>query len=111
MYLLLQSMLGVGSLLRDSCGHSSSAAGLYDDYILCSLLTQALPPVLQGLRLFVQVTDGRGGGQIPPKVVDLGEVGFLAGKWHALVIWHKRSSALLFNKDHLEASSAQSVAI
>lgn len=109
-YLSLQPVLGVGSPLGHNCSYVSSAVGLYDCYILCSLLTPALPTFLQDSRLFVQVTDGKGGGQVPPKVVDLGQVDFIPGEWHALVIWHKRSSALLFNKDHLEAN-AQSVAI
>lgn len=71
----------------------------------CSMLTNpTVPPAIQGSRLFVEVADGTGGGNILPKVVDLGEVGLVAGEWHALVIWHKRSSAYLFNKDYLEAS-------
>lgn len=62
-------------------------------------------PVAQGSRLFVTVADCKGSGQIQQKVMDLGEVGLIAGKWHAVVICHKRSSALLFNKDQLEASA------
>lgn len=37
-------------------------------------------------------------------VTDMGEMGFVGGRWHALVIRHKRSTALMFNKDQLEAS-------
>lgn len=68
------------------------------------LTNPTVPPSVQGSRLFVKVADGTGSGNIFPKVVDLGEVGVVAGEWHALVIWHKRSSAYLFNKDQLEAS-------
>eukprot|EP00752_Nemacystus_decipiens_P002115 g2019.t1 len=53
-------------------------------------------------RLFVDVADGGGGGPIHPTVVDMGAAGLISGRWHALVISHRRSSKLLFNKDHLE---------
>lgn len=50
------------------------------------------------------VADGKTGGSSPPKVVDIGDLGLIGGSWHALVIWHKRSSALLFKKDQLEVT-------
>lgn len=52
----------------------------------------------------VVVADGKGGGHIQTRVVDMGDVGLTSGKWHALIISHKRSSALLFNSDQLEVS-------
>ncbi|CAM9496985.1 unnamed protein product, partial [Ectocarpus fasciculatus] len=39
-----------------------------------------------------------------PIVVDIGDGGLISGRWHSLVISHRRSSTMLFNKDHLEAS-------
>lgn len=55
---------------------------------------------MQDSRLFVAVADG---GHVQPKVVvDMGNPGFIGGKWQSLVISHRRSSTLLFNKDHLE---------
>lgn len=60
---------------------------------------------LQDARLFVAVADGAEGGPIQPTVVDMGAAGLIGGRWHALVITHRRSSSLLFNKDQLEASS------
>ncbi|CAM9130173.1 unnamed protein product, partial [Hapterophycus canaliculatus] len=38
----------------------------------------------------------------PKVVVDIGNPGFISGRWHSLIISHKRSSPLLFNKDYLE---------
>lgn len=52
------------------------------------------------------VADGKRSGHVQAMVTDMGEVGFVGGRWHALVIRHKRSSALMFNKDHLEASAS-----
>lgn len=69
-----------------------------------SLLHSATHISMQGSHLFVEVADGKGRGNFQPRVVDIGEVGLVSGRWHALVIWHRRSSALLFNKDKLEAS-------
>lgn len=40
-------------------------------------------------------------GDLQPRIVDIG-VELSNGKWHAIVIWHKRSTPLLFNKDQLE---------
>ncbi|CAM9881080.1 unnamed protein product [Ectocarpus sp. 6 AP-2014] len=42
---------------------------------------------------------------MPPIVVDIGDAGLMIGRWHSLVISHRRSSTMLFNKDHLEASN------
>lgn len=74
--------------------------------------SDVLPPLLvpmyvclQDSRIFVAVADGGGDGPIRPTVVDIGEAGLISGGWHALVISHRRSSALLFNKDQLEASA------
>lgn len=52
------------------------------------------------------VADGRRSGQVQTMATDMGEMGFVSGRWHALVIRHKRSSALMFNKDQLEASGS-----
>lgn len=35
----------------------------------------------------------------------MGAAGLISGRWHALVISHRRSSTLLFNKDQLEVST------
>lgn len=59
---------------------------------------------IQGSRLFVVVADGKRSGQVQTMATDMGEMGFVGGRWHALVIRHKRSNALMFNKDQLEAS-------
>lgn len=59
---------------------------------------------MQDSHLVVEVADGKGGGHVQPRVVDMGDVGLIHGRWHALVIYHRRSNALLFNKDQLEAS-------
>lgn len=61
--------------------------------------------------MFVAVADGKGGGHVQPTVVDIGEVGLICGEWKCLVILHKRSSALLFNKDQLEVSGFVAEAI
>lgn len=60
---------------------------------------------MQDSRLFVAVADGKRGKRIQPKVVNIGEAKLISGRWHALVLSHRRSSALRFSKDHLEASS------
>lgn len=61
---------------------------------------------MQDSRLFVAVADGLKSGQVQAMATDLGQMGFVGGRWHALVIRHKRSSALMFNKDQLEASGS-----
>lgn len=76
-------------------------------------VSDVLPPLpracasvyLQDSHLFVAVADGGGDEPIQPKVVDMGEAGLVNGRWHALVISHRRSSTLLFNKDQMEAST------
>lgn len=50
------------------------------------------------------VADGKGVERVQPKVVEICEAGLISGGWHALVISHKRSNALRFSKDQLEAS-------
>ncbi len=67
----------------------------------CALITLRCH-ALQDSRLFVAVADGKGGGPNQSTVVELGEARFSGGRWHSLVISHRRSSTLLFNKDQLE---------
>ena len=52
------------------------------------------------------VADGKRSGQVQTMATDMGEMGFVGGSWHALVIRHKRSNAMMFSKDHLEASES-----
>lgn len=59
---------------------------------------------MQGSQLFVAVADGNGGQRIQPNVVEIGKAGLMGGRWHALFISHRRSNALRFSKDQLEAS-------
>lgn len=56
-------------------------------------------------RLFVMVGGVKSAGDQQPRIVDIG-VEFSSGKWHAIVICHKRSTPLLFNKDQLEVSNS-----
>lgn len=57
---------------------------------------------LQASHLLIAVADGKGGAQVQKKVEDIGDLGLVDGEWHKLIILHKRSSALLFNRDQLE---------
>lgn len=52
------------------------------------------------------VADGKGGGPTQATVVDIGEARLIGGRWHSLVISHRRSSTLLFNKDQLEVGGS-----